>query len=272
MIDKFHPLVVEYLRRFDAEAVAIPPGRRASLREQVESHLRDAIAVDSADSDAAAAIAEFGSPAEIIAQELDDATPSAGNRRRPRTRSLVIACLVAVVALAIPVGITLIGQYHAESNPGPPSIVNEAAEGPTRVTQGQAYFEFLAAIEAMEYPLPPGASYPDGVPEGFDVGPGTGMPGGVLESGMGNHVAHFTWMCAWETEYLAAFDEKDYMRLVKAESMLTAWTDTEWHRELDSGGGWATNVLGPLKVGDPSGVTRDLAGTCARAGIFNVRP
>lgn len=272
MNDTLHPRVREYLRRFDAEAQGIPAGRRLSLREEIEAHLRDVIATDSTDAAATAAISEFGSPAEIIGQELDNPTRlTPGSRRRRWRRPLAIVGVLAAVALVIPLGIALVGKITAGSNPGPPSVVNEAPEGLPRVTEGQAYFEYLAAIEEMEYPLPAGAEYPNGVPEGLDAGPVAGPPPGVMESGAGFHLAHFTWLCAWESDYLAAFEAKDFKRQVKAESMLNAWTETEWYSEWDPARSWVTVVINPMKVGDPSGLKRDRTDTCAQAGIFNVR-
>jgi hypothetical protein len=267
--DLLHPCVSEYLRRFDADAAALPANRRLSLRDEIEAHLRDAISSDFTDAEAAAVLSEFGSPAEIIGQEIDEgALPLAGERRPSWRRPLAIVGSIAAFALLIPVVIGLATAFHTESNPGPPSVVNEDPPGPPRVSEGQAYFEYLAAIEAMEYPLPPGAQYPEGVPEGLDAGP---VEDGVMGSGAGTHLAHFTWLCAWESEYLAAFEDKDFKRIVEAESMLAGWVETEWHREFDQGGAWAEAVINPMKFGDPSGIRRDRASVCAQASIFNVR-
>ena len=142
--------------------------------------------------------------------------------------------------------------------------------GPARVTTGQAYYEYLDAIENMEHPLPDGAAYPVGVPEG--LGAGKTPDGGIGQSGAGRNVANFAWLCAWESEYLAAIEAGDDRRQVAAESMLTAWSTGDFylHTMVDEEQGWVKNVINPMTFGDSSGVERDRPGTCSQAGIVNV--
>jgi hypothetical protein len=114
--------------------------------------------------------------------------------------------------------------------------------GPPRVTNGTAYFEYQAEIKAMKEPLPRGAEYPQGVPEGLNVGPGTG---GMAEIGSGRNLAHFTWLCAWESEHLTAISEKDAERQVEAESMLAKWSTSSFYLNVvsDPDTGWVRTVL-----------------------------
>lgn len=117
----------------------------------------------------------------------------------------------------------------------------------------------------MPEPLPGGAEYPDGVPEGLDSG---STATGVLQSGAGATIAHFTWLCAWEAEYLTATDAENAQRQVAAETMLAQWPSLS--PVDDPEGGWARNVLEPLSFGDWSGLQSDFPQTCAQAGILNV--
>jgi hypothetical protein len=98
-----HHLVKSYLRQFDAAAAALPRPRRALLREEIITHLRDAISPEMSDAEVAAAITDLGSPAEIIGEET-------GNTLRRRgysstgtdwLRILFIVVAVAAGALAL---------------------------------------------------------------------------------------------------------------------------------------------------------------------------
>lgn len=266
-----HSHVRDYLKKFDDAAAAVPPQRRGLLREEVETHLQELIRTDTPNDEAVTAIAEFGSPAEIIAQELEDSTTPGNSGRGPSKWALLTLAATGATALLIAAGITLVVHYGTGSGPGPWSVVNATTQGPERVKEGQAYFEYRAAIEDMTEPLPPGASYPDGVPEGLDAGLIAGPPKGVMEWGAGRHLAHFIWLCAWESEYLAAYEEKDFERQVEAGMMLSSFTDSAWFEEVGWGDAWVESVINPLKYNDPSGVQRDRTNTCAEAGIFNVR-
>lgn len=270
-----HPFVAEYLARFEAESSGIREPRRSVLREEIAAHLRDAIPVSASDAEAAAVIASFGSPAEIIGQELDEPRPEPRGRSR-RIVMVVGTAVIALALLAVPLWLWRPGmppQRLPETSlptPSPTagaSVVTEMPEGPERITTGTGYYEYLAAIEAMEYPLPEGAAYPLGVPVGLNEGEN---PSGILETGAGAVVANFTWLCAWEAEYLDAVDSGDDRRQVEAESMITAWSTSDFFRTISGGDGWVKSVVNPMKFGKSSGVKSDFPSTCAQASIFNV--
>jgi DNA-binding FrmR family transcriptional regulator len=75
--DTDHRLVTQYLRQFDAAAGSLSNARRAVLREEIANHLRELVQPDLSDADASAALSSFGSPADILGQELD-VVPSLG--------------------------------------------------------------------------------------------------------------------------------------------------------------------------------------------------
>jgi hypothetical protein len=271
-----HPYVAEFLLRFDQAAAALSAPRRMLLREEIAEHLRDAIPPTATDAEAAEAIARFGSPAEILAHELDEADPRVARhprQRRPRWIGWVIAAaaLILVVLLALPFLSILRGAQQPAGTPalsGNP--VAQEPDGPARVTTGQGYFEYLAAIESMEHPLPDGAEYPLGVPEGLDAGK-TADGAGIMESGGGTNIAHHTWLSAWESEYLAADAAGDDRRLVAAEAMIAGWAESDFYLAMgDSERGWVSNVVVPMRMGDASGVKQDRTQVCAVAGILNV--
>lgn len=271
-----HPTVTAYLREFDAAATSLTAPRRLELREEIASHLHETIPPSSSQANATAAIAAFGSPAEILGQEgiPDDGSSSADPADKSRSGVRMALGAVVIVAAAISAAFFLWPGSPADTGVGPdptqpdvdPSfVVNETPEGPVRVTEGTAYFEYLAAIETMPEPLPSAAAYPTGVPDGLELG---ATDDGVLQSGAGATVAHFTWLCAWEAEYLGAAGDDDAERLVAAEAMLTQWPSYDFVSDPD--GGWAANVLEPLSFGDTTGLQKDFPQTCAQAGILNV--
>lgn len=269
-----HPFVTAYLGEFDEVTVSLPPVRRLELREEIAGHLREAIPSSVSNVQAAAVIADFGSPAEIVGQELSGSDGLQRTKPSRTIRNTIIAAVIgAIVVVALVVMAFAFGPPRNTDEPptvtagadSRTSVVNKTPTGPERIQEGTGYFEYLAAIKAMSDPLPAGAEYPDGVPNGLDSGPSNGA---VLETGAGANVAHFTWLCAWEGEYLTAVSSNDAQRQVSAEAMLTKWP--QFGYVGDPSGGWTQNVLTLMSFGDASGVKLDFPQTCAQAAILNV--
>ena len=276
--DADHPFVAQFLRQFDAAAVSLTTERRAELREEIAAHLRELVQADMPDTDATAALSRFGSPAEILGQELDGSPSDKTSPGRLRSVHRTVLILVSAVTAAILLIVLLTWLFIepvSVSSSSPTgtaeeitSVVNATPNGPARVTTGTGYFEYQAAIDAMENPLPAGAAYPNGVPKGLDSGSSSA---GTMQSGAGSVVAHYTWLCAWESEYLTSMAEEDAQRQVAAEAMLTRWSTSEFYIASDPNRGWVASVLDPVRVGDFSGVARDQPESCSQAGIVNVR-
>jgi len=269
-----HPLVTSYLSEFDDVAAPLSAVRRLELREEIASHLRESIPVSLSNAEAGAVIAAFGSPAEILGHEGIPNQGRTGSRSPRVRRSLVlVATIIVMPGLAAALLFWIWGTpFSTEIKMGASqpvdtstSVVNAYPTGPARVSEGTAYYEYLAAIEAMTEPLPDGAAYPEGVPEGLDSGQ---SDDGVVQSGLGANLAYFAWLCAWEAEYLSASSEDDAERQVAAELMLEQWPSYDY--VSDSEDGWTKNVLESLSFGDPSGLQKDFPQTCSQAGITNV--
>ena len=262
-----HHLVTDYLRRFDTAAVGIPLPRRTSLRREIRAHLREAVPAGLGDDAAARLLSEFGSPADIV--EHEDGQPVLEPikvTRLPYRRPLLAIGLgiILVIAFAFAFAIAL-PFLMAIAGAQPTSIVrSHQTGGASRLMSGDAYFDYVDTVTAMKYPLPPGASYPSGVPAGLNSGK---QADGVMEFGGGAVVAHFTWLCAWEVEYLRDVKAHDVRGRVSAERMLEWWGDSAWWREADPDGGWNLNVIQPMKMGDPTGVKADVVDSCGQAGI-----
>lgn len=270
-----HPLVEEYLRRLAAASAGAPRERQRELQDDVAAHLRDTIPPNATDAHARRLLAEFGEP-EALADEAFGTRGVAVERPRrasPRTGGAVLAVgalVVVAVMIAIGTGRTAgAGTAAARPSAGTAShssavsVVTQHPVGPERTTEGRTYVEYARAIEALPA-LPPNAQYPEGVV----AGPEPTEPVAV-ETGVGAVIADFTWLCAWETEYLDARDTKAYDRVLVAEDALRSWKDLTPF-DPQSFDGWATNVLAPLGFDDPSGVRADRPEACAQAGILDI--
>lgn len=262
-----HPLVAEWLRRFDRAARDIPSPRREALRSELTDHLLEAIdPVD--DATAAAALTDLGDPEAIVASEraaADDVTIEP-RRRLPRWRLMFGAVVIIVVAVMLAAVIPALLGIRVFAAPDV-NVVTQHPAGAERVTEGTGYQEYLIEQRSLP-PLPAGSSWPEGVPEGMDSGPTA--DGGVGEAGAGTVTAQFTWFCAWEYEYYLAHQAKSDVRIVTALGQLTWWSTTDFWTQADPSGSWAQNVLSRLRFDDISTLTQDLPQTCMQAGITGV--
>lgn len=286
-----HRLVAEYLAEFDRRAVVLPIERRLVLRESIVEHLTELVPPQMADHDALRLIREFGSPEEILTQEVDElGVPIAASDRSGRRRNRawwVIAAIagVGLAGVATILGLQLFSPSTADTAPSASPAAGESCDlracvvrpepnGPVRVTaDGQSedvqrtFYEYQAAIDAIEHPLPSGAAWPIGVPANV-----AGNGSGIAQAGAGQIIADFTWLCAWEGAYLDAATAGDEQAMITARQALESWTGSSTFASLgDTGADWVQRVLTPLDFRDLTGVESDFPNSCAQAGIVNVR-
>ena len=258
-----HRLVTAYLRRLKAATAEVRTERRRTLLDDVAAHLRDTVPANATDEHARRLLAEFGEP-EALAAEAGSA-PRALAQGRLRTRRLGWFASVAVLGVGIVVAVHAAHDGRGADTPAvapndrtgaATSVVALHPSGPDRTTVGRTYAEY--AQESATLPaLPPGAEYPEGVPK--EPAPAEPV---MAETGTGAVIADFTWLCAWETEYLTAKDANAYERVLIAERALNAWADfTPFPRESQDA--WTVNVLAPVGFDDPSGVRADRPNACA---------
>ncbi|WP_250445928.1 hypothetical protein [Actinotalea sp. C106] len=287
-----HPLVTDYLRRLERASSGVPRGRRRALLEDVGEHLREVVPTGASDEQARRAIEDFGAPEHLADEAFGRREPDpqredgVGAKHPLAPRVLSLAATVALLAGGVLATHALTRasddepDVHAEGastvnasdgDAGTASFVTAEPRGEPRTQEGRAYAEYQVAIADLPHPLPPGAVYPAGVPEGLDGGV---HEDAVMEVGAGATTAHFTWLCAWEVEYLTAFYADDHPRVLVAEDMLRAFPDVVPPSWTDTATVWAPMVTGPLDFADPSGVEKDVRGTCMQAGIYpvEVRP
>ena len=147
----------------------------------------------------------------------------------------------------------------AEASPSP--SVEQPVADTHWLTDGSAADEYRTTVAQIEQPLPKGRAYPPGLPVDFVPAPGAGM----LEAGAARSQAWFTWLCAWEGDYLAATDSGDEVRTARAAAMVAWWPTGPFYTGFvsDPDRGWVTNVVQPLRAGDSSGVSNDYQHTCS---------
>ena len=252
-----HPLITAYLRRFDAAAARVPAERRAALREEIAAHLSEAVPEGASDTEVAAIIDEFGTPGDIVAQE--------GVSPVRRTRKPALIAGAALLSVAIVIGVTAVIVAATSYEEPYRSPVTAHPAGKTMTTQGTRYEEYRAAIDRMDKPLPAGAEYPVGVPFSELESDENGE---IIETVGGGSIAQYTWLCAWESEYLHALKDGNANRQQAAEEMIESWSKSSFYLTLnDPDVSFLTDVVAPMKVGDSAGVQADLYTTCATAGL-----
>lgn len=260
--------IADWLAAYDrAAADAIPEPRRSSLRSELAEHLDEALEPDATEAQIAEVLAALGSPHAIVEEELRSPAVAAPRRALviPRPRPLVVVAVAVFVVAVILAGIWVFTEKPTAIVGEPRNVVTTDPDGPARTTDGRAYQEYLTTIEGLG-PLPPGASWPYGVPEGLDAGP-TDDGEGIMAAGAGVVTASFTWGCAWEYEYLLAEKAGDNARLVAAYDAIVEYGDSPMMQEASPDGGWIDNVIGPLQFEDASGLKQDVVQTCEQAGI-----
>lgn len=101
------PLVQQYRRQLWATMRCLPSAEAARLYEQINAHLRDALAPDADDGDVQGVLRRLGPPEELVAAALAEASagpPRTGplrRLRRMRRRSLAIVAAAFCVAGAL---------------------------------------------------------------------------------------------------------------------------------------------------------------------------
>jgi hypothetical protein len=112
--------------------------------------------------------------------------------------------------------------------------------------------EYEQAAGDLSDDLPPGATLPSEVGEGWD-------PEGKYEAGAGEMQAALAWQCAWLTEYLGATSDAATDRVEIALGRLRSWIDLpevtshvdERSREI-----WLNDVVGAVEEGDDSALRK----------------
>lgn len=252
-----HPLITDYLRRFDIAAGRVPESRRASLREEIRAHLDEAIPEGASDAEVTAIIEEFGGPEDIVAQEGVEPV------RRSWKPTIIAASVLVAGAIVVASVMAIVSAVNYEEPYRSPVVAHPAHRATTE--QGVRYEEYKAAIERMEHPLPAGAEYPVGVP--FSE-LGTDENGETVETVGGGTIAQYTWLCAWESEYLHALKDGNSSRQRAAEEMISSWAKSNFYLSLnDPDVSFLTDVIAPMEVGDSAGVQADLITSCRIAGL-----
>ena len=220
-----HPLVAAYLRRLATACAGAQPDRRHAFLEDVAAHLRETVPPNATDDHARRLLAEFGEPEALAAEAFG--APGGASSRRKRTHLRIGGVLLAVGAV---VAMLIVNAYQPLARVGTEdaraagtdvgateSVVTLHPSGPSRTAEGRTYVEYVRSIETLP-PLPPNSQYPEGVP----AGPEPTEPV-MTETGAGTVIAAFTWLCAWESEYVNARDVQAYDRVLVAEQALRSW-------------------------------------------------
>jgi hypothetical protein len=134
--------------------------------------------------------------------------------------------------------------------------VRATTSPPPFETADSARAEYFDAICDVPGPLPKR----EGFPALTSTDTAT-LTSGNFESGAFVVKAEFTWLCAWEKDYLAAHKARHTAEQRLAARMILAWDASQFHQSVvvDPSDAWETNVIVPMEKGDSSGVQADLS-------------
>jgi hypothetical protein len=115
---------------------------------------------------------------------------------------------------------------------------------------------------AAEFPeaLPAGVSFPNALPPVYLKN------NYVAEAGVGEGVAAFYWLCAWQDAFLAAQTSGDQAAADEAfERMSADWESLPYYEKHveDPGKTWHKNVIEPATLGDITPLKRDFNRGCS---------
>jgi hypothetical protein len=119
--------------------------------------------------------------------------------------------------------------------------------------------EYKHDLTAVPYALPEGQEYPKSMWDKVK-----GVKGPAFEAGIGRNQVWFTWLCAWEGEYLSSLRAGDDEATKKAARQVERWAEMKFYRTVvdDPSGAWRRNVLVPLRAGSGSGVRQEFDSMC----------
>jgi hypothetical protein len=102
------PLVAGYLKEFDAAASVLPVPRARELREQVVTHIGEAVGPEAGDEEVAAVLAGLGSPRVLVAEAAATVGKRSWAARFGWKGWLAVAAIT--IAIALPSGTVLFWQ------------------------------------------------------------------------------------------------------------------------------------------------------------------
>jgi len=167
---------------------------------------------------------------------------------------VIVRILCGALIATVSIGLAGCSESHAEY--ADPQAVPEGYLGGEAMED-----EYEATVGSFPYSLPDGYEFPESLPKDIleGVGEGSGVPQGQ---------AYFFWLCAWEADYLAAFEARDAAEQAVAIAMIEKFPTTSFAQKyfVDPENAWHRNVVAAAKLGDPTGVQNDILG-CTGFGI-----
>lgn len=96
-----HPLVREYLKELRSATRRLPARRRRELMQEIEEHLREALAPDAGEADVRTELDRLGDPHDIVAEEHDRPGHDAG--QAPSATEWLTVVLLLLGGVVVPV-------------------------------------------------------------------------------------------------------------------------------------------------------------------------
>ena len=120
--------------------------------------------------------------------------------------------------------------------------------------------EYRDAAATFPNDLPPGIEFPSRIPDAYD-------PAAASEPGVGESIANFYWICAWQSAFIDAQAVEDSAGEEAALDSLESWKSTDFYQDHyeDPGDLWTKLMLEPARAGD---ATELIAGFESGCGAY----
>jgi len=154
----------------------------------------------------------------------------------------------------------------ADTADKPPSAPTSAATAAPRtdpddfLNADQMADEYRATTATFPNDLPPGIEFPAQVPETYDLA-------AASEPGVGEGIANFYWICAWQSAFIDAQTVGNTAGQKAALDSLESWKSTSFYKDHyeDPQDLWSKLMLEPARAGD---ATELVAGFEAGCGAY----
>jgi HAAS domain-containing protein len=108
-----HRLVRDYLAELDRALATVPAAEAAELREQITTHLDDALPPDADDEQVAGVLTRLGRPSDLASVPPGPSAAELAARRARRRQGRITWAIVGLVVLAVAAWPTYVGAMHS---------------------------------------------------------------------------------------------------------------------------------------------------------------
>jgi hypothetical protein len=169
-----------------------------------------------------------------------------------------ISLTSGVLAVVVLSACTSAPRASAPTTPPPAAASATPPSGKDLLDASQMVDEYRDTAKRFPADLPPDVAFPESIPGTYD-------PAALSEPGVGESIANFYWICAWQAEFIDAWGVRDTSRQADALDALEDWKSTGFYRDHyeDPDDLWTTKMVAPARAGDPTELIEGFEAGCA---------